>query len=137
MISIRESGGDETRTGVVIDATNQEEAGHKEGVMVNFALRWKESKRDCSISIISPKGWKPSAICGDDQGKFFPIAAFECRGCEPYEYTPEDQWEVKSKGGSTYEVDLSDEWTDYCEKLGESVSVFKAKGRFVLRRDLS
>lgn len=55
MISIRETGGDETRDNVVVDATNHEEVGHKEGVVANFIMRWKDTKRDCSISIVSPK----------------------------------------------------------------------------------
>ena len=136
MMSIREQGGDETRTGIVVDQANEEDAGHKEGQKANFILKWKESKRDCSISLVTPKGFKSSPIT--DQSKFFPIAAFECRGAEPFEYNPEGDWQVKSTGGTTYEsVDLSDEWTEYCEKVQDSVAVFRAKGRFVLRRDLS
>ena len=138
MLSLQESGGgDEVRTGVVVDANNEEEAGHKEGVTANFTMKWKDSKRDCVVSIVSPKGFKPSFISGYSHGKFFPIAAFECRGCEPFDYVPEGDWEVKSTGGTAFEVDLSDEWTDYCEKIQGSVAVFRAKGRFVLRRDLN
>ena len=33
------------------------------------------------------------------------------------------------------EVDLSDgEWTDYCEKLGESVGIYKIEAKFDQRK---
>lgn len=135
MISIKETGSDETRGDIIVDKNNQEVAGQKDKSTANFVMKWKESKRDCNISIVSPKGFKPTPV---SEQAFSPIAAFECRGCEPYEYSLEGDWEVKSTGGTIFQgVDLSDEWTDYDEKSQCSVSVFKARGRFVLRRDLS
>lgn len=43
---------------------------------------------------------------------------------------------MESTGGSKYaDVELSDlEWTDYCEKLGESVGVYKVEGKFEQHR---
>jgi hypothetical protein len=32
------------------------------------------------------------------------------------------------------DVDVSEEWTEYCEKLGESISIFGVQGKFVAWR---
>lgn len=39
--------------------------------------------------------------------QFVPIMGFECRGLEPIAYKP-DVFIVKSKGGQTFEADLSE-----------------------------
>ena len=57
-----------------------------------------------------------------------PIAAFECRGLEPIGWTPTGPYVVRTEGGVAYTVgaegeDLAEDWCDYDEKSGESVSV--------------
>ena len=54
----------------------------------NFVMKWKESKREASISITVIKGLVKD-ITGDDNEKWIPTVAFECRGCEPYAFRPE------------------------------------------------
>lgn len=45
-------------------------------------------------------------------------------------------WEVESTGGTKFaDVDFeAGEWTEYCEKLGESVAVYKIEGKFEQHR---
>jgi hypothetical protein len=41
-------------------------------------------------------------------------------------------WKVVSSGGTVFEdVDLREDWVEYCEKLSESVGVYQLEGRFV------
>jgi hypothetical protein len=41
-------------------------------------------------------------------------------------------WKVVSTGGTVYEdVDLRDDWADYCEKISESVGVYRIESCFV------
>ncbi len=120
-------------------------------------MKWKDSKREGSISITSIKGltrdmtggwlsqfsvhYWPWTICfcgtENDADKWVPTAVFECRGLEPYAFHPEGDWEVESTGGTKFsDVDLQEsEWTDYCEKLGESVGIYKVQGKFEQHRD--
>ena len=56
------------------------------------------------------------------------IAAFGCRGLEPIGWTPTGPYVVRTAGGVAYTVgaegeDLAEDWCDYDEKSGESVSV--------------
>ena len=65
-------------------------------------------------------------LTGDDSGKWVPVVCFECRGCDVLRWRPSEAqgWRVTSAGGAVFEdADLSDEWTEYDEKLGESVSI--------------
>ena len=127
---------------------------------------------------------------GDDNEKWVPTVALECRGLEPFAYRPEvrgqilgrgpyqahgrcvglplglthtvgmpvglprpdlhpghcpcvspfpspqGDWEVESTGGTKFaDVDFeAGEWTEYCEKLGESVAVYKIEGKFEQHR---
>ncbi|KAG1672233.1 hypothetical protein FOA52_002934 [Chlamydomonas sp. UWO 241] len=132
-INLKEGAGFETRDGVHVDRGHEAEIPGSKG-NANFVMKWKESKRECTISIVDVKG-ATRDITEDDNEKWVPIAVFECRGCEPTGYQPEGEWLVESTKGTKFEdVDLSDEWTDYCEKLGESVSIMKLESKFELRR---
>jgi len=57
------------------------------------------------------------------------IAAFECRGMDPYEYEIRDGYQVEAADGSKFEdVDLSDDWMDVDGK-GNPVSISNVKAR--------
>ena len=41
-------------------------------------------------------------------------------------------WTVTTEGGTVFDdVDLREDWADYCDKAGESVGIYELKGRFV------
>ena len=53
-----------------------------------------------------------------------PIAAFECRGCEPVNWTPTGGYTCRGAGGAAkeFEVDFEDnEWADYDDANDSSV----------------
>ncbi|GAX85612.1 hypothetical protein CEUSTIGMA_g13027.t1 [Chlamydomonas eustigma] len=133
-IDVKEVGGDDIRRGVHVDASEHEEIPGGKG-SANFTMKWKESKRDASITVTIVKGLTRD-IKGDDHDKWVPIATLECRGLEPVGYTPEGDWEVISNVGTVFkDIDMSElEWTDYDEKLGESIGVYKITGKFELHR---
>lgn len=40
-------------------------------------------------------------------------------------------WKAVSTGGTVFDdVDLRDDWADFCEKMAESVGVYAIEGRF-------
>jgi hypothetical protein len=48
---------------------------------------------------------------------------------------PQDEWQVKGGGGQVFEAaDLRDDWADYDEKLGDSVTVMGVEARFELHK---
>lgn len=53
--------------------------------------------------LLSHYTFPPPCLCV----QFVPIMGFECRGLEPVSYQPET-FIVKSKGGQTFEADLSE-----------------------------
>lgn len=41
-------------------------------------------------------------------------------------------WKAVSEGGTTFEdVDLREDWADFCDKSSESVGIYELKARFV------
>lgn len=77
----------------------------------------------------------PSAlfiVAETDIGSWVAIVGFDCRGLEPVGFHAENGWKVITTGGTMFEdVDLREEWADYCEKAQESVGVYSIEGRFV------
>lgn len=127
-LDLRESGGQEERKGVVIcDAEDHELSGSRG--TAHFAMKWcKDSKHFSTINLERglAKVFDPSrGLTKDDQGKFVPIAGFECRGVEPTAWHPKDEFKVYGESGMVWDsVDLSErEWFEYDEKSGESVGV--------------
>lgn len=71
---------------------------------------------------------------GAGRDRWSPVIALDCRGLEPTCFHPENGWQAVSAGGTTFEdVDLRDDWCDFCEKRGESVGVYQVEARFVRR----
>lgn len=59
------------------------------------------------------------------------ICAFECRGCEMFEFVFENGWNVKSTSKTDFEdVDLSDDWYEVDDN-GEPVSITELEWQFV------
>ncbi|KAF5827838.1 hypothetical protein DUNSADRAFT_18628 [Dunaliella salina] len=140
-MQVQEAGGTEVRKGVHVSALEQHELPGSKGT-ANFILKFdKGSKSTASISIVDSKDLK-GVLRGltaedADAGKFVPVAALECRGLEPIGYTPESDWMVEAANSQTKwdDVDLSEgEWTEYDEKAGEGVGVYKIRSDFKVHR---
>lgn len=66
-----------------------------------------------------------------DTGDWVPVVGFDCRGLEPVGFHAENGWKVVSTGGTVFEdVDLGDDWVEYCEKGSDSVGIYSVEGRF-------
>jgi hypothetical protein len=48
----------------------------------------------------------------------YPLATFECRGIEPLTWNCQGLQVISESGESFNDVDLTDTWVDYDEKLG-------------------
>jgi hypothetical protein len=133
-LDVQESAGAERRNGVYVTAADTHDLSGSKGT-ANFVLKFdKASKHEAYLNVVDVKG-VTRAITADDSGKFVPVAAFECRGLEPVAYHPEDEWVASSAGGTKFDsVDLRDDWADYCEKAGDSVSVMGVEAKFELHR---
>lgn len=48
---------------------------------------------------------------------------------------PQDEWTVTGAGGQSFDpVDLREDWADYDEKLGDSVSIMGVEAKFELHK---
>jgi hypothetical protein len=76
------------------------------------------------------------ALSSEDSGAWVPVVCFECRGCEPTRWTAGDGFVVKAAGGAVFEdADLSEDWTEYDEKLADSCSIMELQHRFEVHRE--
>lgn len=70
----------------------------------------------------------------DDAESFKTIVTFDCRGAEPYEFSPRIGWVVTatSQGQVFHHVDLSkDDWVDYDEKNRQTVGIYDFTSKFI------
>ncbi|CAB3397729.1 unnamed protein product [Caenorhabditis bovis] len=67
----------------------------------------------CKLSII-PDSFKSYSI--DKNEKWQPLVTFDCRGIEPYDFDPRNDWVAA--------------WADYDEKAGESVEISEITSQF-------
>ena len=136
----------ETREKVTIDTSEflEQEENSREPAH-HFRLKWEGSKKYSTITVLSEaevkatlkklKKKKKVEFTGkvDQNDTFQSIAAFECRGIQPYEFhILGDEFVVESEGGKIFEedVDLSEgDWGDYDEEndLAVGVNDFEAK----------
>lgn len=85
----------------------------------NFVMKWKDSKRQCNVSIVEGS---LGEIGEDGSGV---LISFECRNCEIEEWHPADGYVIVSEGGTKFEdVEFEDgEWAEYDEENDCSVGV--------------
>ncbi|EFJ43749.1 hypothetical protein VOLCADRAFT_109954 [Volvox carteri f. nagariensis] len=134
-LDVKESAGSEEKKGVYVTSTEQHELSGSKGT-ANLVMKFaKGSKKEASINVQEIKG-VTRPYTADDDGKFVPIIAFECRGLDPIAFHPEGDWRVVSAGGTKYDnVDLKEaEWSDYCEKAAASVGIYNFESKFELYR---
>lgn len=97
--------------------------GRKRGSTKNLQMKCKLCSRETSVNILQDY-IKP--FVANDRDEFQTIAAFECRGTlEPIKFSPRGGWVAKTIDGGTVftDVDLNDEWSDYCEKVEKPVVI--------------
>ncbi|GIL76787.1 hypothetical protein Vretimale_8731 [Volvox reticuliferus] len=134
-LDVKESAGSEEKKGVYVTSTEEHELSGSKGT-ANLVMKFaKGSKKEASVNVQEIKG-VTRAYGADDDGKFVPIIAFECRGLDPIAFHPEGDWRVVSTGGTKYDnVDLKEnEWSDYCEKAAASVGIYNFESKFELYR---
>jgi hypothetical protein len=150
-ISVRNSLSDwERRENVVFDPSEleeQEDESSREPPS-HFSIRWEGSKKasvlrcldakETATALKKKKKYKegaPRAFTGeDDNDKWVPILAVECRGLEPYEFSPmRDEFVITSENGYLFdeEIEFDDgEWADYDAENDCPVSVSELKFKF-------
>ena len=147
-ISVRNpQDGNEVREDVIVDPSEYlepEEESSKEGPH-HFRLRWEGSKKASVLQVLSEaeaataikklkkkkKGKAsddtPRSYTADDAGDWVPVLAMECRGLEPYAFSPmKDEFVIMSEGGTVFdeEIELGDgDWADYDAEHDASVSM--------------
>ena len=146
----------EIREKVVIDPTELIEDENSKEPPYHFGLSWEGSKKKSVMTLLdaeqvktalkksSKKGKKvkngeddprmPRPYTVDDNEKFVPMIAFDCRGIEPIAFHPMGgEFIVESEGGMSFEddVDLSEgDWADYDGDNDISVSISEFESKF-------
>jgi len=115
------------------DVTESERVGQNSRVPdgFNFYMKCKMCGRENSIDILENSN---TLYTSDDAGKFKTIVIFDCRGAEPFEFSPRIGWIAKSvENGQVFEnIDLSDDdWADYDEKNKVAVGISEFKFQFI------
>ena len=75
-----------------------------------------------------------SQYTSDDSNTFKTIVGFDCRGLEPFDFSPRIGFiaEGLESGTKFNEVNLEEkEWVDYDEKSNQSVGVYELEYKFV------
>ncbi|KAJ3085369.1 hypothetical protein HK102_000068 [Quaeritorhiza haematococci] len=67
----------------------------------------------------------------DDAPRFKSLVVLECRGLEPVEWIPGEDFEAEGVDSGTKfdEIDLSDDWAEYDEKAGQSVGISELESK--------
>mmetsp|Transcript_8134 Transcript_8134/g.27036 ORF Transcript_8134/g.27036 Transcript_8134/m.27036 type:complete len:162 (-) Transcript_8134:49-534(-) len=132
-LDVKQSDGDEERKGVWVSVNEENELQGSRGT-ANFIIRFPDANKQSSLNVVEiPKVTRPWTA--DDGSKMVPVIAFDCRGLEPTAWYPESGYTIESTSGTKFEdVDLSDEWCDYDEKLKESLSISKVNYEFKTHR---
>lgn len=132
-IDVQNSAGEDAREGVYVTSASEEELTGSKGTC-NFQVKWVRDARSSAHLTVheSVKDITRRRITGDDNGAWVPILGLDCRGLEPTKFHPENGWKVVSSGGTVYDdVDLREEWAEYCEKAQDSVGIYSVESRFV------
>ena len=136
-LDLKQSAAPETREGVQVDPDEEHEVPNSKNATCNFMVKFPGDKAPSTISLISPKGLAIRPQTADDTG-MVPVAAFECRGCEPVKWTPTTGYVAMSLSDQQFEVEFKDgeDWCEYDEKSGESMMVSKEiQHEFVLYKE--
>ncbi|XP_034038284.1 CXXC motif containing zinc binding protein [Thalassophryne amazonica] len=97
----------------------------------SMVLKCKLCARENSIDILENTITPYNA---EDSDRFKTMVQFECRGLEPVDFQPQAGFAAEGAGSGTQfpEINLQEkDWTDYDEKLKESVGIYEVTHQFV------
>ena len=87
----------------------------------------RHCKAPCSVSIVSKRGDARYTAADAEAGRAVAVATLECRGAVPAEAQCGPGWVVAGPSGETWgDVSLDDEFSEYDEAAGVSVTVLDA-----------
>jgi Eukaryotic protein of unknown function (DUF866) len=140
--------GDEVRENVVINPSDtvEQDEGAREPPH-HLSLKWEGSKKASILQILDDsetasalkkkkyKGEKPRSIYrGEDAGQWIPLLCMECRGLEPYAFSPmKDEFVIVSEGGCEFTEDIEfedGEWAEYDADNDVPVSLSQVEFKF-------
>mmetsp|Transcript_25176 Transcript_25176/g.25383 ORF Transcript_25176/g.25383 Transcript_25176/m.25383 type:complete len:158 (-) Transcript_25176:171-644(-) len=121
----------ETREGVTFSRSEEMQVEGSRGI-VNFIMKFKGAKDQCTIKIVDVK--KCDGLYQlTDSGNFVTILGLECRGFEPSAWIPSVDFTAETNHGKLLEIDLSDkDWTDFDDEHDEPLSVMNLE--YVIER---
>ncbi|KAJ2120222.1 hypothetical protein IW147_005241 [Coemansia sp. RSA 720] len=96
----------------------------------NLVMSCKFCKRESSASISGPP------LAYTKNGEFATVTQIECRGIDPVAFEPRGEWKAKgAESNSRFTFNLDEnEWYDYDDDAGETVSVSNIEAQFVRGR---
>ncbi|XP_046883026.1 CXXC motif containing zinc binding protein isoform X2 [Hypomesus transpacificus] len=99
----------------------------------SMVLKCKLCARENSIDIL---GDAITPYNAEDSEKFKTMVQFECRGLEPVDFQPQAGFAAQGAESGTQfpEINLLEkDWTDYDEKIKESVGIYEVTHQFIKR----
>lgn len=128
---VKQGASSEERNGVEVDPDSTEEVPNTKNTTANFMLKFEGDKQFSYLKVLSgdslPKKLELRPQTADDS-EMVPIFACECRGLEPVRWHPLGPYCAEGPGGTVFdEVGFKDgdDWCEYEEKSGESLTISK------------
>eukprot|EP00920_Eleutheroschizon_duboscqi_P027802 GHVT01068086.1.p1 GENE.GHVT01068086.1~~GHVT01068086.1.p1 ORF type:complete len:160 (+),score=26.63 GHVT01068086.1:331-810(+) len=132
-LDVKNPSGEEYRRRVTMNAIDSEPIPNSRG-NANFLVRWEGSKHFANMKVFQVKG-VTRPIVAAESGQFVPVVAFEGRGVECVGFEFGGGFEVQTAGGGRLrDVDLRDDWADFDEEKGVSVSILNPKWKFEVHK---
>jgi hypothetical protein len=128
-VNIKDTVGFEERENVTVDPQNVNELENSRGE-AHFTVKFEGQMKQSSIVVLDEVKnvfKKEASIPESEDGRFVPIRGFD----KFSESSGSGGVTVTSKAGTVFEdVHLDEDWYEYCEKGGESVSVTDVEYEF-------
>ena len=131
IFDVKQGAGAEERKNVEINPEEEQEVPNTKNTTANFMLRFDGDKQFSYLKVLKkeelPKKLDLRPQTADDTD-MVPIFACECRGMEPVRWSPLGPYCAEGLTGTAFdEVGFRDDedWCDYDEKSGESMTVNK------------
>jgi len=94
----------------------------------NLVIKDKLNGREATVDIVSGSA---ESYTAEDSGRWKAVICFDCRGVEPVEYEPGQGFTgTNPESGTSFEVDLSEDWTDFDDDASQPVGVYSFKSKF-------
>jgi hypothetical protein len=127
----------ETRSGVQLSTNEEVDIPNSRGT-ANLVIRVEKNVYATLKIDATSKSVKPEVTEEDsEKGRFVPLLAIECRGCEIESWAPTGYYRVTSRSGHVFEeVDLSQgEWYEVDPETNEPVSLVSIESRIERLKD--